>query len=200
MPAQPAAILAHTIGELMDAIEPTPARLTVKGVRASVATVLDFYARTFAAERRAGEPDAATALAAGLSVAVEDIEPRAPGLREILRLLLTDTPFTVDEAARRLFAQENRTPGETFDTQPGKTQDALLNRAREILGLPPRPDDVETCIACERAFRDGDPYLPDVSGGFIHHACCGPERESYVGPDGEPLKPGDPLPIPEIWS
>lgn len=56
------------------------------------------------------------------------------------------------------------------------------------------------CIACDEALRDGQEVYTDVSGGFIHAACCGPERESYVGPDGEPLKDGQPIPTPWIWS
>lgn len=59
-------------------------------------------------------------------------------------------------------------------------------------------DDIK-CIACAKYFTEGDAYFADVSGGFLHAECCGPERESYVGEDGEPLKPGDPLPEPSIW-
>lgn len=61
-------------------------------------------------------------------------------------------------------------------------------------------DEREECIACEKAFVEGVPYYADVSGGFIHADCCGPERDGYVGADGEPLKPGEPIPEPAIWT
>lgn len=59
----------------------------------------------------------------------------------------------------------------------------------------------EKCIACDVAMKNGDEYLPDLSGGAIHYACCGPERESYCNLDtGEPLADGEPIPAPRIWS
>ncbi len=61
-------------------------------------------------------------------------------------------------------------------------------------------DDIERCIACDVPLKDGDRVFSDVSGGSLHEGCCGPEPESYVGEDGEPLKPGDPIPKPYIWS
>ncbi len=61
-------------------------------------------------------------------------------------------------------------------------------------------DDADRCIACDIAFVDGDPYYPDVSGGSLHAACCGPERECYVNLDtGEPIGPEEPIPEPSIW-
>lgn len=54
----------------------------------------------------------------------------------------------------------------------------------------------ECCIACERPMVEGELYFDDVSGGVLHADCCGPERESYVGNDGEPLKDGEPIPTP----
>ncbi|MFK5600205.1 hypothetical protein ACFZ8E_24880 [Methylobacterium sp. HMF5984] len=57
----------------------------------------------------------------------------------------------------------------------------------------------EHCFACGHAFKDGDPVYEDVNEGLIHEGCCGPEPESYSGPDGEPLKPGDPIPAPFIY-
>ncbi len=61
---------------------------------------------------------------------------------------------------------------------------------------------VETprCIACDEALRDGQDVYADVSGGIIHAACCGPERERYVGRDGEPLRDDEPIPTPWRWS
>lgn len=55
------------------------------------------------------------------------------------------------------------------------------------------------CIACAVAFKDDDGYYPEVDGGFIHATCCGPERECYVGGDGEPLGLDDPIPAPSRW-
>ena len=55
------------------------------------------------------------------------------------------------------------------------------------------------CFVCEKYFAEGDAYYPDVSGGFLHADCCGPERESYVGADGEPLRDGEPIPEPLVW-
>ena len=52
----------------------------------------------------------------------------------------------------------------------------------------------ETCFACEIAFVAGDKYFSDVSGGFLHADCCGPERESYVNAAGEPLGPDGAIP------
>ena len=59
---------------------------------------------------------------------------------------------------------------------------------------------IERCIACAKPFVEGDRYYPDVGGGFLHEQCCGPERESYVGDDGEPLKDGAPIPEPLVWD
>lgn len=62
-----------------------------------------------------------------------------------------------------------------------------------------RADD-ECCMACGDVMRDGDAYLSDVSGGCLHAACCGPERESYAHLDGEPLGPDEAIPEPLIWA
>ena len=63
-------------------------------------------------------------------------------------------------------------------------------------------DDLEYCIACDEVIKEGDEYLPDINGGFIHYRCCGPDRESYVKDldEGTPLGPGDPIPPPRIWT
>jgi hypothetical protein len=60
--------------------------------------------------------------------------------------------------------------------------------------------DTPRCLACDEALRDGQEVYADVSGGIIHAACCGPERESYVGADGEPLRDDEPIPTPWRWS
>lgn len=57
----------------------------------------------------------------------------------------------------------------------------------------------ERCIACAKPLVEGDQYYLDASGGIIHAACCGPERESYVNLEtGEPLADGEPIPVPLI--
>lgn len=67
--------------------------------------------------------------------------------------------------------------------------------------LKPSDEDGEACGICALAFVEGDPCLTDVDLGAVHAGCCGPEPESYVNLDtGEPLKPGEPLPTPWIWS
>lgn len=74
----------------------------------------------------------------------------------------------------------------------------------DLAGLPRLVDledeDASHCIACDQVMQDGQAYYSDASGGFIHAACTGPEREGYTGPDGEPLGPNDPIPTPAIWS
>lgn len=55
------------------------------------------------------------------------------------------------------------------------------------------------CFVCDEPIRDGDPVYEDVNDGLLHADCCGPERESYAGADGEPLKPGEPIPQPWIY-
>jgi hypothetical protein len=61
-------------------------------------------------------------------------------------------------------------------------------------------DDTEHCIACDEAFKEGDPVFNDASGGLIHAVCCGPERASYCGPDGAALQDNEPIPLPFAWK
>lgn len=61
-------------------------------------------------------------------------------------------------------------------------------------------DHMERCIACDEPFLPSDRYLTDESGGFVHRACCGPEREGFTNGDGEPLGPDDPIPEGAIWG
>lgn len=69
-------------------------------------------------------------------------------------------------------------------------------------GERPHPDldETERCIACDVPLQAGDEVYSDLSGGYIHAKCCGPERESYTGADGEPLKAGEPIPKPRKWA
>lgn len=60
-------------------------------------------------------------------------------------------------------------------------------------------DDIERCVACDEPIEDGDTVYNEENGGIIHSGCCGRERESYTGPDGDPLKDGEPIPEPWIW-
>ncbi len=60
-------------------------------------------------------------------------------------------------------------------------------------------DDIDICIACEKPLKDGDLFYEDVNEGPMHAECCGPEPESFVDKDGEPLKPGDPIPRPGVY-
>lgn len=67
--------------------------------------------------------------------------------------------------------------------------------------LAPLPtEEADCCIACAVALKPGDLVLDDASGGLIHAACCGPERESYVNADGDPLGPDDPIPTGWPWQ
>lgn len=59
-------------------------------------------------------------------------------------------------------------------------------------------DKGEYCLACDVPLKVGDEYLPDINGGLIHFACCGPEAAGFVD-----LETGDPLtkkPEPLIWT
>lgn len=58
---------------------------------------------------------------------------------------------------------------------------------------------IHRCIACDLPLREGDLVMGDASGGLIHAACCGPERDSYVNAEGDPLGPDDPIPTGWEW-
>jgi hypothetical protein len=77
---------------------------------------------------------------------------------------------------------------------------ALTGPARDGGDQGREQDDISRCIACDEPLKDGDLVHSEASGGLIHAACCGPEPESYYGPDGEPLKPGDPIPKPWVYK
>lgn len=60
--------------------------------------------------------------------------------------------------------------------------------------------DVERCIACVEPMLIGQRYYADVSGGWLHSDCAGPEREGFCDlGTGEPLGPDEPIPDPAIW-
>lgn len=62
-------------------------------------------------------------------------------------------------------------------------------------------DDLTDCLACRLTFLNDDQVLADVSGEFLHAACCGPELEAYVNLDtGEPIGPSDPIPTGYRWG
>lgn len=62
---------------------------------------------------------------------------------------------------------------------------------------PPADEEAETCEACGEALEEGDlVYWSADDSGHLHADCCGPERESYVNPDGSPLTDEDPIPSP----
>ncbi|CDZ67648.1 Hypothetical protein NGAL_HAMBI2605_59290 [Neorhizobium galegae bv. orientalis] len=61
-------------------------------------------------------------------------------------------------------------------------------------------DDRVRCLACNEVIEDGERVYDDfVNGGVGHADCCGPEPEGFTDGDGNPLKPGDPIPEPYIW-
>lgn len=72
--------------------------------------------------------------------------------------------------------------------------------AAVIAAIRRRMDARERCIACDDLLIEGQDVYHDAGGGIIHAACCGPERESYTGPDGEPLGDGDRIPTPWRWT
>ncbi|TXN33939.1 hypothetical protein [Methylobacterium sp. WL19] len=66
-------------------------------------------------------------------------------------------------------------------------------------GKPMPPDGIEGCVYCGQPFKEGDLVLNEYEGGLGHIGCFGPERESYVGRDGEPLRDGEPIPTGRPW-
>lgn len=94
----------------------------------------------------------------------------------------------------------------TLQGVPQKNEPTTVEIMRTFLAActfeapaPAYADDVTRCIACDKPMVAGDKYFPDASGGFIHAACLGPERECYTR-DDEPLKDDDPIPEPYTWE
>lgn len=53
------------------------------------------------------------------------------------------------------------------------------------------------CVSCSKMLEPGDlVYVEHGEGGYICADCTGDNPESFVGEDGEPLKPGEPIPAP----
>ena len=55
---------------------------------------------------------------------------------------------------------------------------------------------LDRCIACDKILDEDDLVYSDEGGGSIHASCCGPEPESYVNANGDPIKAGEPIPKP----
>lgn len=92
--------------------------------------------------------------------------------------------------------------------EPPEVSEAVARQQEQkrAAGVAPDPsepveqDEAERCISCGLVLRDGDNVYNDASGGVIHAACCGPERENYTHSDGTPLKDDEPIPAPRRWS
>jgi hypothetical protein len=65
---------------------------------------------------------------------------------------------------------------------------------------PVSRESAERCMACGEPMKNGDPYFNDVSGDVIHAKCCSNEPEAFCDALGAPLKPGEPVPEPAIWT
>jgi hypothetical protein len=86
-------------------------------------------------------------------------------------------------------------PWEAAAWKPRTWRDDLIRAAALIVAAIECIEDASFCIVCTEQLAEGDAYYPAVSGGFLHAACCGPERECYVN-----LETGEAIPTPEIWS
>ncbi|HZG29914.1 MAG TPA: hypothetical protein VE079_15780 [Ensifer sp.] len=57
------------------------------------------------------------------------------------------------------------------------------------------------CVACSKMLEPGDlVYVEHGEGGYICADCTGDDPESFVGEDGEPLRPGEPIPTPFAYG
>lgn len=90
--------------------------------------------------------------------------------------------------------------GGTADPYPVHDEMARILGVKTLHDLQDAEHLEPACIACDLVLKDGDVVLNDASGGIIHVACCGPEREAYTGADGEPLKDGEPIPAGYVWK
>lgn len=76
---------------------------------------------------------------------------------------------------------------------------AAINALPDLIRTARVDREADGCLACGQIFREGEFVLFDASGGLIHTACCGPEREAFVNAGGEPLGPEDPIPTGWPW-
>lgn len=53
---------------------------------------------------------------------------------------------------------------------------------------------MDRCEACNEALREGDQVYWSTDGGYLHAECLGSDPENFTDSDGNPLKPGDPIP------
>lgn len=115
------------------------------------------------------------------------------GLRACLAIAAAPSPLLL--AARAVMAVRPTNWDDVDDQHAVAAWTALQDALK-----PADPDDL-ACGICALGFVEGDPCLTDIDLGPVHAACCGPERESYVDlATGEPLKDGQPIPTPWIWS
>ncbi|MBO9099970.1 MULTISPECIES: hypothetical protein [unclassified Rhizobium] len=106
----------------------------------------------------------------------------------------TNVSLSEDQISAVLHVVESRLP--IVWAKVG-AREAFANELRVL--EPVSDEEQEVCEACSGIFEEGDPVYWALDGGHIHAECCGPKRESYCGPDGEPLKEGEPIPEPFAW-
>lgn len=92
-----------------------------------------------------------------------------------------------------------------FDIEIPDDQVETLKTLGDAIGYLCRrldAEEAETCIACAEPMLDGQPFYPDVSGGVLHAACAGRDREGFVKDldSEEPLGAGDPIPEPQTYE
>ena len=136
-------------------------------------------------------------LAAGRAeaVAVKPLEFNEHKALDGRRKLVAYDVFGHEYASLDLHEKTNEKTIAGFKALSQRVYDGRIRSA--LVSAPAVPsethDDEDRCIACDKPFKPGDRVLNDVSGGSIHIECCGPDRESYVGP-------GDPLPKGYVWQ
>lgn len=164
-------------------------------------------------DREAGSPKAGDMIARNPKNHADMWLVAAQYFADNFELLRTPTPVIEGDGREGLVLEYARRLNDIainceVDNRPGDASD-LRRIAEYLAALRPSPaiggarkdeDERETCVACSIAFKEGDDILDEANGGFIHAACCGPERESYFGADGGPLKEGELIPTPFKWS
>jgi len=173
--------------------------------------------KTHAQESAAEQPEAGSALAAAESGPAENGDAGRDGMagadpagdaRGIAAGSDGTGGIALDPAGASLADAGTGASGPQPGEYPAHEAAALADvagAADPVVTIDPVADGIDAddaepiCIACGEKIEDGDPVYNDMDGGFIHAECCGPGRESYTGPDGEPLADGDPIPEPWIW-